>query len=104
MDAELKVPRVLHWSAYVLVFGRRDHGSLHTTRKPAAEKRQGTKSREIGHRLSRERYEDLMRALSLMVEVTLTGFDLFVCRYGRSAGWRRSFGKCLERIDARSAQ
>jgi hypothetical protein len=27
------------------VFGRRDHGTLHTTRWPASEKRQGTKSR-----------------------------------------------------------
>src|ERR1700739_818003 len=92
-------------SLIVLVFGRRDHGSLHTTRKPADEKRQGTKSREIGHRLSGKRYEDLMlmRAPSSMIEVTLTGFDLFVCRYGRS-GCRRPFGKCLERIEERSAQ
>src|SRR6516165_3624352 len=73
------------------------------TQRAAAEKRQGTKSREVGHWPSSERYEDLMRAPSAMIDGTLTGFDFFVCRYGRSAGCRRPFGRCLERIDARSA-
>jgi hypothetical protein len=27
-----------------------------------------------------------------MIDVTLTGFDLCVCRYGRSTGCRRPFG------------
>jgi hypothetical protein len=49
------------------------------------------------------RYEDLMRAPSLVIDVTLTGFDLCVCRYGRSTGCRRPFGGCSERVNARSA-
>ena len=36
----------------------------------SAEKRQGTKSREVGHWLSSERYEDLMPAPMSMVSAT----------------------------------
>jgi hypothetical protein len=48
-------------SGAVQVFGRRQRRSNHTLRRPASEKRQGTKSREVGlgrpcHRLS---YGDL---------------------------------------------
>ena len=35
-------------SAIVQVFGRRDDEAIHALRRPASEKRQGTKSREVG--------------------------------------------------------
>jgi hypothetical protein len=81
-------------SACVLVFGCRHDVAIGALRWPATEKRQGTKSREIEHRLNSERYEDLMRAPSWMIGVTLTGFELFVCRYGRSVGCKGPFGWC----------
>jgi hypothetical protein len=36
-------------SGCVQVFGRRHHGTIHGLRRPASEKRQGTKSRWVGH-------------------------------------------------------
>jgi hypothetical protein len=48
-------------TAHVQVFGRRHHGLIHTARRPASEKRQGTKSRG-GSRIGRCRelsYGDL---------------------------------------------
>jgi hypothetical protein len=33
--------------------------AIHALRRPASEKRQGTKSREVGHRWCRGRYGDL---------------------------------------------
>src|SRR6516165_9962545 len=42
-------------SVYVQVFGRRQGRANHTARRPASEKRQGTKSREWGTRRCRER-------------------------------------------------
>ena len=54
-------------SVTVQVFGRRDDGLTTDCggRRPAAEKRQGTKSREVGHRWCNGRYGDLMAALDL---------------------------------------
>ena len=43
--------------------------------RPASKKRQGTKSREVGHRLGSERYGDLMSAPTLTVGATLPGSD-----------------------------
>jgi hypothetical protein len=37
----------LHESGFVQVFGRRQRRAIHALRRPAFEKRQGTKSREI---------------------------------------------------------
>ena len=37
-----------HTSAFVQVFGRRDDEAIHAELRPASEKRQGTKSREVG--------------------------------------------------------
>ncbi len=68
-------------------------------RYPAAEKRQGTKSREVGRWLSRGGYEDLMLAQSSMIQVRLTGLELCVAD-GRSAECGRRFGECSERIGA----
>src|SRR5258708_38352096 len=47
---------------FVQVFGRRHEEAIHALRRPASEKRQCTKSREVGHRISSGRYEDLMQA------------------------------------------
>ena len=44
----------------------------------ASKKRQGTKSREVGHRLGSGRYGDLIRALSLVVNVMQGGWDLWM--------------------------
>jgi hypothetical protein len=46
-------------SGVVLVFGRRDDDTIHALLRPASKKRQGTKSREVGHRRCRGRYGDL---------------------------------------------
>ena len=46
-------------TGYVLVFGRRQRGPVRTLNWTASKKRQGTKSREVGHRLSSGRYEGL---------------------------------------------
>src|SRR6266478_5017864 len=49
--------------------------ALGTLSCQASKKRQGTKSREVGHRLGSERYGDLMSAPTLMVGATLPGSD-----------------------------
>ena len=51
--------------------------SIHALRRPAAEKRQGTKSREVGHRWGSGRYGDYMSAPS-------SGVDALLLEYG----WR----------------
>jgi hypothetical protein len=48
-----------HESESVQVFGCRLDEAIHALRRPASEKRQGTKSREVGHRRCRGRYGDL---------------------------------------------
>jgi hypothetical protein len=45
-------------SEFVQVFGRRNAKTIHALRQPASEKRQGTKSRGVGHRGCRGRYGD----------------------------------------------
>jgi hypothetical protein len=44
----------------VQVFGRRDDEAIHALMRPATEKRQGTKSREVGQRRCSGCYGDLM--------------------------------------------
>src|SRR5260370_9657017 len=60
-------------SLIVQVFGRRDEEPFHALWRPASKKRQGTKSREVGHRWCNGRYGDLMAAPSSRVDVTPTG-------------------------------
>ena len=50
--------------------------TLRTLSEPASKKRQGTKSREVGHWPGSERYGDLMSVPGSMIGVTLAGFDL----------------------------
>jgi hypothetical protein len=78
--------------------------TLRTLNWPASKKRQDTKSREVGHRLSSERYGDLMPAPNSMIAVRLAGFDLRVWTYGMPAECNGHFGGCSERINARSAR
>ena len=50
------------------VFGCRHDDAIHALRRPASEKRQGTKSREVGHRRCRGRYGELAAVRDLSAE------------------------------------
>ena len=50
--------------------------TFRTLRGPASKKRQGTKSREVGHWLSSERYEDSMPAPLSVVSATRARGDV----------------------------
>jgi len=54
---ELLVAAV-HESVHVLVFGRRHDEPFHALWRPASKKRQGTKSREVGHWLAASAMEN----------------------------------------------
>jgi len=54
-------------STHVQVFGCRHDEAIHALRRPASEKRQGTKSREVGHRRCRRRYGDFDTGLGLVM-------------------------------------
>src|SRR5215470_1785778 len=77
--------------------------TLHTLSGPASKKRQGTKSREVGHRLGSERYGDLVPAPTSMVDATLAGCELHVCTQARSGACDRHLGGDSGRINGRSA-
>jgi len=87
----------------VLVFGCRHDVAIRALRRPATEKRQGTKSREVGDRLGNGRYGDFMR-----VPMSMMGgrpgrrqLHIFVHRRGRAnAG---GILADVERINVRSA-
>ena len=53
-------------SPIVQVFGRRHDESMGALKRPATEKRQGTKSRWVMQRRFREHYGDLVAAAGLM--------------------------------------
>jgi hypothetical protein len=89
-------------SPLVKVFGRRDGRSIHALRRPAAEKRQGTKSLEVGHWWCNGRYGDLMAAPILMLDVTPTGRG--ICTQARLEAWNRHLGKRSERINERTVR
>ena len=90
-------------SPLVQVFGRRQHETLGTLSWPASKKRQGTKSREVWHRLDSGRYGDLMPVPSLMVDMTLAGCDLRICAQARSEAYNGHLSKGSEPIHGRSA-
>jgi hypothetical protein len=56
-------------------------------------KRQGTKSREFGHRRSSGRYRDLMAAPNSRVDVTSTGCGQRICTLARLEACNRHLGK-----------
>ena len=76
--------------------------ALRTLSRPASKKRQGTKSREVGHRLGSGRYGDLMSAPTLMVGATLPGSDRDVWT-GEVGSLQWALGKRSERISGRLA-
>ena len=63
-------------AAVVQVFGFRHDETYRLLSSPASKKRQGTKSREVWHRQGSGRYGDLIRAPTLLVNVTQGGWDL----------------------------
>jgi hypothetical protein len=60
-------------SAVAQVFGCRHDEAIHALRRPASEKRQGTKSREVGHRRCRGRYGDLAAVHDLSADLSAEG-------------------------------
>jgi hypothetical protein len=72
---------------------------IHALRRPAAEKRQGTKSREVEHRGGRGRYGDLMPASSSVVDVMLAECGRRICTLMRSEACDRRLGKRWELIN-----
>ena len=72
---------------------RPDHG----LRRPAAEKRQGTKSREVGHRWCNERYGDLMLAPNSGMDVMPAECSWLICILRPEAGDGR-LGERWERV------
>jgi hypothetical protein len=71
---------------------------------PASKKRQGTKSREVGHRRGSGRYGDLMAAPSSRVDVTSTGCGRRICTLARLEACNRHLGKRSERINERTVR
>ena len=66
---------------------------VHMLRRPASKKRQGTKSREVGHRRCSGRYGDLMAAPSSMMDVTPTGLRPACLHWARLEECNRHLGK-----------
>src|SRR6266568_1719776 len=62
----------LHESLRVQVFGRRDDEAIHALMRPATEKRQGTKSREVGQRRCSGCYGDYMSGGTVKPDFTLS--------------------------------
>jgi hypothetical protein len=80
----------------VQVIRRRDHGTTRTTRRPASEKRQGTKSRAVVRRLGSERYGDLSLAPAVMTGAILRQDDLDACAQGCLQEYNDRFGSGLD--------
>ena len=78
-------------SACVQVFGRRHDVPVRSLMRPAPEKRQGTKSREVEQRRGREHYGDLMLALASMVGATLAR-ELSICTQGSGGACNKELG------------
>jgi len=72
--------------------------STHALRWPAAEKRQGTKSREVEHRRGSGRYGDLMLAPNLGMDVMPAECGWRICILRPETGDGR-FGKRWELIN-----
>src|SRR5260370_8940076 len=102
----LPIPRIragtrcaaLKWriSGYVQVFGRRHDDPFHVLWRPASKKRQGTKSREVGHRRCNGRYGGLMAAPSWRGDVTPKGFARRACALRRFERGKTQIGKGVD--------
>jgi hypothetical protein len=88
----------------VQVFGRRYDVAIEALMRPATEKRQGTKSREVGQRRCSGRYGDLMSAPASNVGTTVARRDLGVCPQASPGAWDKDFGRRSERISERSVR
>ena len=91
-------------SPSVQVFGRRDDEAIPAHRRPASEKRQGTKSREVWHWRCCGRYGDLMAAPGWRVDVTPTGCGRRISPLARLEAHSRHLSKRLKRIKERTAR
>ena len=72
--------------------------SIHALRRPAAEKRQGTKSREVEHRWCNGRYGDLMLAPNLGLDAMPAECGWRICILRPETGDGR-LGKRFEPIN-----
>jgi hypothetical protein len=72
--------------------------------RPASKKRQGRKSREVWRRLCRERYGDLIFAPAVMVGAMAASGNLHGCAEGSLEACNVYLGRCVDRIDGRSAR
>jgi hypothetical protein len=73
-------------------------------RRPAAKKRQGTKSREVGYWLSSERYGDLTLAPAVMAGAMLAQGDLDGYAQGSLEECNGPLGSRVDGINGRSAR
>jgi hypothetical protein len=73
-------------------------------RRPASKKRQGTKSREVRHRLSNERYGNLVLTPAVKVGAILAQGDLEGCAQGSLEERNRHLGSRVDGINGRSAR
>jgi hypothetical protein len=67
--------------------------------QPATEKRQGTKSREVGQRRCSEHYGDLMLALVSMVGARLARRELGICTQASAGVCHKERGGPSQRIN-----
>jgi hypothetical protein len=88
-------------SAFVQVFGRRHDERHRTLGRPASKKRQGTKSREVGRRLSSERYENGVPALLSMISATAARADGHAYMPSNQRECRRHLGGHAECLNGR---
>ncbi len=91
-------------SARVQVFGRRDGEAIHALMRPATEKRQGTKSREVVELRCSGRYGGLMSAPASMAAATLARRDVCVCRQAGLGACDEDFVRPLEGVNERSVR
>ena len=91
-------------TALVQVFGCRHAETIPTLGQPASEKRQGTKSREVGHWRCSGRYGDLMAAPGWRVDVTPTGCGRRISPLPRLEAYNRPLSKRLKRVKERTAR
>ena len=88
-------------SLIVQVFGRRHDEAIHALRRPASEKRQGTKSREVWHWRCCGRYGDLIAAPGWWVDVKC---GRRISPLARLEAYNKHLSKRLSRIKERMAR
>ena len=94
----------VHEFFVVQVFGCRQDAPFHALWRPASKKRQGTKSREVGHQWSSGRYGDLMATPNWRVGVTPTGCGRRICALASLEACNGHLGKRSERMNERTVR